>query len=299
MADLWGPVNGVYTNTVPLLTWASSLTSIEFVQWGSALVSAAFGAGVGAWMAGRIARSDKLRDELLAELRSIDVALTLCLSVIDTAGALKKQQVSKLLHKYESDLERFVSYQITDNRAEPFHLVIDNLRLQPIGPPIIELQAIVLKDMTVSPNGVRSMVALSDSVNSLNGMIAAYNGLLEMFRNGDMPEGFEPAHYYLSLPVGGVSNYEYGSAVRAIVSYTDDVIFFAYKLADCLTLQGLKTSKRYEELSGEKHQIRRLKLLDENTGLIPPDSAYDAWLKGWEKSSSGEAYTRRWWHRNP
>ncbi|KWV83229.1 hypothetical protein PFL603g_01385 [Pseudomonas fluorescens] len=93
MTDLWEPINGIYTATVPLFPWAASLPNIDAVQWGSALISAGFGAGIGAWMAGRIARSAKLRDELLAELRSIDVAITLCISVIDMAGSLKKQHV--------------------------------------------------------------------------------------------------------------------------------------------------------------------------------------------------------------
>jgi hypothetical protein len=104
MADLWEPINGVYTGTAPLFPWAISLSSTDAVQWDSALISAGFGAGIGAWMAGRIAKSAKLRDELLAELLSIDVAITLCISVIDVTGSLKKQYVLEFLNKYASDL---------------------------------------------------------------------------------------------------------------------------------------------------------------------------------------------------
>ncbi|SUD38619.1 Uncharacterised protein [Ectopseudomonas mendocina] len=297
MADLWEPVNGVYIATAPLLPWVASLPSIDAVEWGSALISAGFGAGVGAWMAGRISRSTKLRDELLAELRSIDVAITLCASVIDVAGALKKQHVLGLLSKYESDLARFAQYKAAEKRADPFPLSIDNLRLQTIAPPIVELQGLVLKEMSVSPNGVKSMIALADAIGNLNGMIDAYNELLGMFRNGGLPAGFSPEHYYLALPVGGVTNNEYGSAVRGIATYTDDVIFFACKLADCVTSQGVKVRDRYKELSGEKRLIRRIDTLEENTGLIPPDSAYEGWMRGWEEDLSGVDKKRWWWHR--
>jgi hypothetical protein len=297
MADLWESVNGVYTATAPLLPWVASLPSVDAVQWGSALISAGFGAGIGAWMAARIARRTKLRDELLAELRSIDVAITLCGSVIDVAGALKTQHVLGLLSKYESDLARFALYKAAKQRAGPFHLIIDNLRFQAIAPPIVELQGLVLKDMSVSPNGVKSMIALADAVGNLNGMLDAYNALLGMFRNGGLPAGFTPEHYYLALPVGGVTNNEYGSAVRGIATYTDDVIFFASKLGSCVTAQGIKVRDRYKQLSGEEHLIRRIDLLEENTGLIPPDSAYEGWMRGWEEDFSGVAKTRWWWHR--
>jgi hypothetical protein len=297
MADLWELVNGVFTATAPLFPWVSSLPSIAAGEWGSALISAGLGAGIGAWMAGRIARSSKLRDELLAELRSIDVAITLCASVIDVAGALKGQHVLALRSKYESDLKSFAQHQAAGRAAGPFTLRINNLKLQGIAPPISELQGIVLNGMNISPNGVRSVIALADAVGNLNGMLESYNELLGMFRNGALPAGFTPEHYYLGLPVGGVVNNEYGSTVEAIAIYTDDVIFFACKLADCLTSQGVKVRERYKELSGEKRQIRRLSLLDGKAGLIPSDSAYEDWMRGWEEDLSDVANRRWWWHR--
>lgn len=296
MSELWEPINGVYTATAPLFPWAASLPSIDVGEWGSALISAGIGAGIGAWMAGRIARDSKLRDELLAEFRSIDVAQTLCISIIDVAGALKNQHVSGLQSKYESDLTRFAQYKVAERRAGPFTLIINNSKFQAIAPPFVELQGLVLKGMSISPNGVKSMVALADAIGNLNGMIDAYNGLLEMFRDGGLPAGFTSEDYYLALPVGGVVNDEYGSAVRGIATYTDDVIFFAWKLSQCLTSQGIIVRDRYEELSGEKRLIRQANLIGENVDLIPPDSAYEGWMNGWEKDFRGVKKKRKWWH---
>ena len=297
MTDLWEPINGIYTATVPLFPWAASLPNIDAVQWGSALISAGFGAGIGAWMAGRIARSAKLRDELLAELRSIDVAITLCISVIDMAGSLKKQHVLGLLSKYESDLARFADYKAAERREDPFPMSINHFKFQTIAPPTVELQSLILKNMSMSPNGVKSIIALSDAVGNLNGMIDTYNALLEMFRNRSLPAGFAPEHYYLALPVGGVVNNEYGSAVQGIATYTDDIIFFACKLSDCLTSRGIQARDRYEELSGEKRLIRRVDSIGENAALIPPDSAYEGWMRGWEEDFSGVAKKRSWGDR--
>jgi hypothetical protein len=297
MADLWSPVNGVYTAAAPLFPWVESLLRIDLGGWPSALISAGFGAGIGAWMAGRIARNGKLRDELLSELRSIDVATTLCSSAIDVAASLKKQYVIGLVKKHQSDLARFELYKAAEPTTGPFPLRIDNHRFQIIAPPIVELQDLVLKQMSMSPNGVRSMTALADAVGNLNGMIEAYNGLLDMFRDGGLPAGFAPGHYYLAQPVGGVVNNEYGSAVRGIATYTDDVIFFAWKLSDCLTGQGRIISERFEKLSGEKRLIRRLDALGDDAALIPPDSDYHGWMRGWEQTANGVAQKRRWWHR--
>ncbi|WP_460107422.1 hypothetical protein [Pseudomonas sp. H1_F01] len=296
MSELWEPIHGVYTATASLFPWAASLPSIDAGEWGSALISAGVGAGIGAWMAGRIARNSKLRDELLAELRSIDVSITLCISIIDVAGALKKQHVTGLLKKYESDLERFDQYKAAERRAGPFTLSINNLKFQAIAPPIVELQGLVLKGMSISPNGVKSMIALADAVGNLNGMIDAYNRLLEMFKDGGLPAGFTSEHYYLALPVRGVVNNEYGSAVRGMADYVDDIIFFAWKLSHCLTSQGVIVRDRYEELSGEKRLIRRVNSIGKNADLIPPDSAYEEWMNGWEKDFSGVEKKRRWWH---
>lgn len=301
MTDLWEPINGIYTATAPLFSLAASLPSVGIAQWGSSLISAGLGAGlgagIGAWTADRIAKRAKLRDELLTELRSIDVAITLCTSVIDVAGSLKKQHLLGLLKKYESDLHRFALYMAARKSASPFTLSIDNLRLQTIAPPIVDLQGLILKEMSISPNGVKSMIALADAVGNLNGIIDTYNALLDMFRSGSMPAGFEPKDYYLAQPVGGVVNHEYGSAVRGIVTYNDDIIFFACKLCQCLTSRGIKVRDRYKKLSGEKHLIRQMSLSGENSDLIPSDSAYEEWMGGWEEDFSEVAKKRRWWHR--
>lgn len=81
---------GDYTATAPLFPWVASFPNFDAGVWGSALISAEIGAGVGAWMAGRIARIAKLRDELLAEFRCIDVAITLCISISNVDGGMKK-----------------------------------------------------------------------------------------------------------------------------------------------------------------------------------------------------------------
>jgi hypothetical protein len=141
------------------------------------------------------------------------------------------------------------------------------------------------------------MTALADAVVNLNGMIEVYNAILENFRNGGLPAGFTPERYYLGLPVGGVVNNEYGSAVRGMANYTNDVLFFACKLSDCLTAQGIKVRDRFKELSGEERLIRRLDAFADAASLIPPDSDYEGWMRGWEEDSSEVMKKRKWWHR--
>lgn len=295
MTELWEPINGIYTATAPLFPLASKLHLLE-AEWPSALVSAGFGAGVGAWMAGRIAERAKLRDILLAEIRSIDVAITICISIIDVGGSLKNQYVLKLLKEHESNRKRFAEHITSERRGSPFPLKIERQKLQKIEPPIAELQSLVFKNMNISPNGVKSMIALADAIANLNGIIDSYNKLLEDFKTGNLPPGFTAAHYHLSIPVEGTVNNEYDSAVRGIANYTNDVIFFAKKLAECLTPQGNRISQRYEKISGEKLKTRKIELLSGNGKLIPSDEEYVQWMKGWEIDPKNTIVRKKWWN---
>ncbi|WP_145009361.1 hypothetical protein [Pseudomonas oryzihabitans] len=295
MTKLWEPINGVYTATSPLFSWAQPFLNVDGAAWVSAVISAGFGAGVGAWMAGRIADRTKLKHDLLSEMRSVDIAITICASTIDLAGSLKKQYSSEILKEFNEAVAAFEAYKKNENRNSIFELRIKNRKLQTIEPPISELQNLVLKDMSTSPNGVKSIIALRDSVGNLNGMISAYNTLLEAFKSGNLPHGFKPEHYYLSIPIGGVVNDEYGSAVKGIATYTDDVLFFAYKLSGCLTLRGIEVSKEYKKTFGEKRFTRELSLFDENVGLIPSDHAYEGWMRGWESNLPKSDKRKRFW----
>lgn len=294
MADLWGPVNGIYTAATPWLPWLDSLPKIDAIGLGGALISAGFGAGFGAWMAGRIARSTKLRDELLVELRSADVALTLCASIMDVAGAFKKQHVLIVQNKRMSDLERLNEYRKSNDKDQPFELQMDHLTFQLIKPPVVELRIIVIKEISVSPNGVKSMVALADAIENLNGMIVLYNNILEMFKRGALPIGFKAEHYYLAIPVNGVTHNEYVSALEGIATYTDDVLFFARKLAECITMQGSKVARRYAAVSGEVRSVRKIAVLEEKEGLLPSEGNYEDWMKGWEEEPASNV-RRSWW----
>ncbi|WP_154660679.1 hypothetical protein [Pseudomonas cremoricolorata] len=297
MTDLWNPTNGIYTATAPLLPVITNFPSLDIGVWSSALISAGFGAGFGAWMAGRIARNAKLRDELLSELRAIDVALTLSFSALNVAGSLKKQFISAICEKHKSDLEQFEAYKAEKNKNIPFSLNIENLRIQKITPPISELQSLIFGSMNVSPNGVRSLTALADSVSCLNNFIDEYNAILEKFKNSELPEGFTSYHFYLGIPVKGVVNNEYGTSVQGMAVYVNDILFFARKLADCLTTQGFNVRDRFKKLTGEKRLIRRLAVIDDEGSLIPPDSDYEGWMRGWEEDSNENAMTSKFWHR--
>lgn len=293
---LWEPINGVYTATAPLFPWVASLPSFDTGEWGSAVISAAFGAYFGAWMAGRIARNTKLRDELLAELRAIDVATTLCTSVVNVAMSLKKQHVLKLLQSYETELQRFKDYKAGHDRSVPFVLKADHMRLQTLTPPIADLHALVIRDMSISPNGVKSASALAEALDNLNGLITGYNALLDMFRNETYPPGFKFENYYFGIPVKGIRSTEYDTAVRGIATYTNDVIFFAMKLAGCLTERGVKVRDQYQKLSGERRLVRRINIpKNDSAAFVPSDEDYAQWMTGWEPPLP-DPVKLRWWH---
>lgn len=93
MADLWSPVNGVYTAAAPLFPWVESLLGIDIGGWPSALISAGFGAGIGAWMAGRIARNGKL-----TPLAEYDLGRSLANSASASAAEVNRGVFSYLVY---------------------------------------------------------------------------------------------------------------------------------------------------------------------------------------------------------
>ena len=92
-------------------------------------------------------------------------------------------------------------------------------------------------------------------------------------------------------------NTQYGTSVRGIALYTDGVLFFADKLVNCLTDQGVKVRDQYEKRSGEKYLVRKAHTAKGNEGLIPSDEDYPQWMAGWEPDFSVAIKKRRWWHR--
>lgn len=294
MGSLWNPFGGVYREAAPLFDWTLSLSDVFSNSLLGGAITAALGAGIGAWMAGYIAKSAKLRDEQLTELRSIDKAILLCEATLDLTAGLNRQFIQPLLQSYA--FNKSVFEQAINSGSGLADIKIHHSKVSILEPPINELREIVLNEMTLSANGIRSILALSEGIKQLNIFIEIYGALVDRFINNKLPEGFYVHHFYFSLPVNGKKNSEYESSLVGLESYTKDVLFFTYKLAETLKERGLIVRERYLKLSGEKFLIRRINNAPGDDGYqIPSDDEYLPWLRGWDTETYVNPTSQKKW----
>lgn len=91
MSNLWEPVAGVYWSAVPLMSNLDLTRGFSGASFITTLVGALSGAFFGAWAAQRIAKSNKVQDDIIKEIRSVNAAIMLGQFIFNCAVATKKQ----------------------------------------------------------------------------------------------------------------------------------------------------------------------------------------------------------------
>ncbi|MCE5993710.1 hypothetical protein LVV80_17055 [Pseudomonas sp. KCA11] len=295
MADIWGPVDGVYTAST---SWLPSFGwSVDYWSLFTTITGALAGAGLGAWAAQKIAKNEKERDESTKELRSVNSGIVLSYNISNTAMSLKKQHVRGLKDNHDKDIANFEALQ----SQPPPRLIKINpqfVHLGAITTPIAPLQGIVLEQMASNGSAINSAITLADAIDHLNRTISLYNDLLDSYRQADLPAGFKIEHLYLGIPVGGKVNNIYRDTLASLSAYTDDVIFFALKLCDDLIEHGQSMLPKHRKLTGNPSaDITDIDISDcILEGLIPQHEPYMNWLAGFSKKATPTA-KRPWLFR--
>lgn len=299
MADLWEPVNGVYTASA---SWAAAINFWDKFEWlpfimtaTAALITALVGAWLGAWAAQRIAGKNKLREELLKELRSTNAGIMLAHTVVNVAYALKKQHIKALKESYEDDCKAFEQYKMevaAGNVGTAFQMAPCLDRLQEVAPPISALQNIVMGEISTTGRAIASVIALADALKNLNDALRGRNELILKIKEDRLPSGAEVQHFYFGIPYAkGKANIEYGCYVQALSLYTNDAIFFSMKLCDDLREHGLHVVKKYKkELQGKAPEVSDFNWNKaKQEGLLPKDEDYESWLSGFQSFPEKDA----------
>ena len=262
-------------------------------------LSGAFG---GAIAAQRIAEKGRFREELVKEFQYTNSAIALATSAACVSLALKKQHVNKLKISYDADQEKFKAHKekIVSGlvpRNTPLEIMPNLLFLQGISPPIATIQEIILSRLSAGGRTIASVTALADSVENLNGALSKRNELLTGFKNNQLPEGATFEDMYLGLYYQERHiNQEYGSSIKAISLYTDDIIFFSVKLCEDLQYHSTTLIKRYKsKLRGAPPKTSTVDFeKPRQDGLIPKDEDYVEWLSGFV---SIQEPIPKWWQR--
>jgi hypothetical protein len=271
------------------------LNSVQF----STLISAAFGAFAGAFATSR----RETKRAVIAELNSIAAARMLAFSICNKSLSLKGQLISPMYEGYQQNRRKFIEAQRAfaagDRSGTEF---VGNLQsISPMWLPTESLEKQIIERISIKGRGLAAAIELIGAIDLLDQMIKTRTELISEFYNAP-PEApkLDLALKYYGLPnTRGIVDQKFYSNVEGLYKLTDDCIFFSKILADDLFEYERRLRRRYKwrfRLSVPK-LVRETWDFPETRRLLPDESNYAKWLRGFPKAPSRLTRLRKWLFR--
>ena len=262
-------------------------------NFSTALLGSLAGAFAGAIAAQRIMERSKRRDELLKELRNTNAAIMVSFSICNAALALKKQHVQPLYETFNQEkaaLQEFNQQRSSGQRQgnSIYHFQADFIVFEAPTLPMDTLKDLVFNKISAHGRPLSLVSVLDGSANGLRGAIAKRDQLVELIKKGDISEAELP-FYYFGLPLpSGHTNQEYPDLVMAIYSHVNHIVFFSALLCGDLMAHGNRLHNAFKiQLGKGAPNVSSTDFSKpRDAGLIPPDSEYSDWLKGFAEQDS-------------
>lgn len=288
---------GACTSSLP--DWACSTLDIlaAFVNspFVLSLLGAAAGACAGAVLATRLVARRQRRDELGAEIRSTNVATMVALSICHKALSLKRTHVQPMATRFHADLaawNEFVRQRRTGERqgnSAPA-LSIDARVVPSLTFPIVTLQRLLFDRISLFGRSLALMTTLSETAGWLTNANAKRNELIE--RIGRLANGADMAQAYFGSPAAaGTPTSEYPQAVAAVVSHTDELIYFGATLANDLATHAQSLRATWMKEFGRRHAPEATAVdftAARQNGLMPEDARFAEWLASLDRQIVGD-----------
>jgi len=226
--------------------WACSTLDVLAAALGSpfvlSLLGAAAGAGVGALVAVRLVARRQRREELAAEIRSINVATMVALGIVQKALRLKRTHVQPLAARFAADVAAWNDFQRQRRTGQrqgnvPPPIAIDGSEVSSLSFPIPTLQQLMFEKIAMFGRSLALTSTVSETSGWLVNANLKRNALLERIRRLPSPAGV-PELYFGAPSSAGVANPEYAETVGAVVDHTDALIFFSATLATDLSARA-------------------------------------------------------------
>ncbi len=246
------------------------------------MLSAAIGVVFGAWVASRA----QTKRTIVAELHALRAAHALCFSIANKALSIKKQHIRPLKFAFDQALAAHGNY--VANPHGVFGLQIDLKTISQIEFPAPALERTLLDRCFLGGEGIATLVAVMDAVHDLKASIALRNQMVEEFRKNPPPSHEQRLARYFGLPAGDQRDERFKDNVGALYAQTDDCIFFARKLGEHIRSSENKVRKRNHWkywLPGKSLKPAKWTLAEQD-GLLPLDSDYANWTRGFAKDPS-------------
>jgi hypothetical protein len=250
--------------------WFSSETAKQTVAYSlfGTLITAAFGAFAGAFLASR----NRYKSELIAELNSIKATLLLCFTMCNSFISQKKM-ILPLCHMYQEH-RRLYGQTLSVFQAE----------LQTITPvklPNELLERQIFEKIRIQHRGLAAAVYLLGVTDALEKSITYRNDLIAEFKATEFPSHKEKGEMYFGLRnADGVIDERFQSNLAALARQIDDCIFFSRLFADDLLTYGNNLIRRhrwrYRLGIGESTAVDWSEV--EKGGVMPAREDYAGWL---------------------
>ncbi|UFI05960.1 hypothetical protein [Roseibium aggregatum] len=246
------------------------------------LFSGAMGAFFGAVGAQFIAtRSDKKRSIQL-EINKTRSARAICFSICNQYLSLKKQHTKSLIEDYEKS--RLEVIEKLKKHLPNFEMTINfeaNMHTLPFPHSLVkELQNTLFLNVSLNEKSFSCLNALSSSIAALEETIKMRNEMISRWQNEKI-DPMEFAYSFLGIENKNGQDTKYKDTMEGIKQYLDDCIFFS-SLLDSLLVQhhNKLISNKIYFLSKDTRMYKTIWVSKEHKDLIPDDSEYQDWLKG-------------------
>jgi hypothetical protein len=282
--------------TMAVVAWLSEVARQFFASTlASTLIASAFGAFAGAFTANRV----QTKRAVVAELNSINSALLLCFSICNRAISLKKQIVRPTFERYQQLKKAFEAARASPSSAAGAAIFTFLADLQTITPPIMPnalLERQLFEKISVRGRALAAAVDLAGAIDALDKTIQYRNDLIDEIKKASLPQQQLIELYFGLKTASGATDQRFPAYVTAISQQTDDCIFFSRIAASDLFEYGTKLRKRHARrlMLGLPKPTRADWITAEQAGLIPPDTQYADWLKGFQKTPSRRERLAAW-----
>lgn len=250
-----------------------------------AFIGAVAGAYAGAVAAHRSIVKAQEKNEMLKEIRSVNAAIVVSLSICNTLLGLKAQIIQPLFDRFSRDRNAFRA-ALEERRngqggSTPFHVQMDFTSFTVPLLPMDALKELIYQRVSAHGKPLSLVGQIEAAAAGLLSAVDRRDQIAESFKRNP-PKNNELPFAYFGEPLGsGQTHREYADVLEVLRSYTNDVIWFSSHLCDELVKYGRSRSKQFAERFGKGSpgiSEPDFKEPREN-GLIPSDNEYSSWLK--------------------
>lgn len=253
-----------------------------------AVFGAFAGAVAGAYAARKIAETTEIRKQLKSEMNIVRAANTISTAIYNSALALKKQHVKELVDRYGAARAEYLRLKELHASGRgprtPTAFECDFRKFGAPSVPISNLREVVFKSETLEARALSAVYMIEQHSILLADAIQRREHFVDKVKKGDIPQDLIVPHYFGDrLPSGNIDK-EYMDLIHAIGIYLDDVIFYSSLL--CRDLSDRIKALKQALIGRKKKPPKDVPLAtitvfnEEAQSLMPPDSNYADWLKG-------------------